>query len=49
MSTVDELRRALTALGGERREVRARREMTTRRRRRRTTRTARERRRRPTD
>ena len=26
MSTVDELRRALTALGGERREVRARRE-----------------------
>jgi len=49
MSTVDELRRALTALGGERREVRARREMTTRRRRRRRTRTARERRRRPTD
>jgi len=29
MSTVDELRRALTALGGERREVRARRETTT--------------------
>jgi|TARA_B100001758_G_scaffold205788_1_gene186199 hypothetical protein len=39
MSTVDELRRALTALGGERREVRARREMTTRRTRTTTTRT----------